>query len=344
MPEIPEADTIQVSSPPPIAPSNRPQPPVTDEWDLPDSKFDPELDLPPEALLPSAAKPAVVPPSPPPAPPPAPVSKHSARLTRLATNLGMTQAEINGYSPDELLRETQAAQIEFAHVATINRNRESVEQFNRAPKPPEPPVEEPIDLGLGEDEAEFDPRLIGVMKNIVKQNRDLQKELKETQGRIVAREAETVYDHLDRRFSEKANIFGQGRRGEVQRQSREFKRRAAFVEILKGMQDKPGSLDQKFDFVYDALYGTDPAPTTEPPVEPAPEPEPPKPTPPRHPDTGRFTAQEWNDAALARPTQRRGSQEPKGPNRAVKAVAAKMRENGTLDEFGGGVEEQGLPD
>jgi hypothetical protein len=319
-----------------------------------DDEFDPELDLP---LQPAPKKPAAtsVPGEPPaapvtseppapasPAPPaPAPKPRHPRLLRQqaidLGARLGVTPAQIDAASTEDLEDWVEYQQAQRLH------------QTRAQPEPAAAQQRDELDLDL--DESQYDPGLVNALKKFSgaakkqrDENRQLHEKLTAFEQREAQRRASSTAEQFDAAFDALgdgyAPRFGKGDIGAVS--EAEAKRRLA-VLLTAGIDvnnpPPPRVLRQRLREAAETLYGAAEAraPEAPPPAAPAP-----KPTPPKDPVNGRFvppTAEQWDAAALGRPSARNGAPEPHGVKRATRAVAALIRER-----FADSDEENDLPE
>lgn len=338
----------------PAAPAAPPAPPTpADDFEPEDYGYDPELDGP---YIHAPAKPAATPaepapsqPSEPAFPPGAPKPQagvHDPRLAAAARDYGFSDEEIAQYSPQEL----QAA------VGASYRAWSLAQQQWRQPEPAQPPPQkapdEPqIDWGRHADETgsqrpfteeDVSPAIAHVLKQQAKELASLKAQLAERQQAEQRREAETMAERLDRLFEGRSDLFGKGAGRELRPESPEMLKRMGVLGVMERLS---GSIEQRYQKAVEAMYGAAPVVASE--LEPK------KPAPPRDPETGRIISREeserraaqerWQAGGLARPTQRVAADLPKGPQRAVRALAAHMRDSGLAVEDYGGPEEEGLP-
>ena len=297
-----------------------------------DGKFDGELDLAPppkpKAETPSPdGKPPAKPPAAPPASPPPPPAKpqHSKRVLRMATDLGIPQAEIDAASPEDLddrvyVENREAiARIQTARgqdqVAAGGAGRQTPAEGGGQQQPP-PPAESKFELEL-EGKDTYDPDLIAAVEKMaggfMKEIADLKAQLGGVVQRDVAKERETAFETVDRVFAARPAVFGAGKRSEIGKDSAELARRMAVLQMVDGMKGSE-PLEQKLALAADRLFGPA-APASPPPA-------------PRRPAPSK---EKWKEGGLAAPTQRDHADEPKGETRATKAVAAKLSELGLTD-------------
>lgn len=305
-----------------------PEQQLLEEYDVGDSAFDPVLDSPVEDL-------------PPEKPPETPErardeqgrflpekTNHPKSLVRMARDYGIAESLIDSMSTEDLADEVNVERLK-AHSVSRDSRHLSPEDRQSPEGEQSPPTKNPeTDDSLGLDEetrASIHEPILKLLQNQAREIRELKASLGAITQAEAARANESAVETADRIFAEDEQIFGKGKRSELKDGTPECVRRLAVWELAR-TQD--GSVEQKIRKAREILFGKK------------------EPTPNRSESTERqpaITTEEWEESALARPTQRQGSREPKGVRRAEKAVAARLRENGqTLDDFG--PEEAGLPD
>lgn len=323
-----------------------------EQYDLPDSQFDPELDAirgesaaepKPEAEL--EAKPDA---------PEAPRGQggkfHSPRVVAQAKALGIDEEEIQSLSPRDLRESVRDILFERA-IQTRETNQHNAHSAPAVPSAPSAPVEparnEQDELDWGQDEegnplkeSDYPKHVAALMKTVhdqAKRLKAIESSLGQVRGYVEGQARQTQAQIADKFFAQHPDLFGEGTVDDVDRESVEFERRA--LVIGKAMK-----LDAKVPFPQRlkkaaALFGVTekakPAPASEPSYEGG-EDEP-------IPAKGRITPEQWKAGRLGPATSRNGSPEPKGDRRAAKGVARLMSEKGWSADDLGGVEEQGLP-
>lgn len=259
-----------------------------------------------------------------PAPPP-PVSSHThpAKLAQMALDYGFSDQEIAARPTDQLAEavyHVQKKTLEMARQLSAERETTRATERPPSPAPPEPPPEEE---GLGLDETQYDPGLMGVIKQQRSELKALRERLDFNERREQARANEGVAERVDRAFGRHEAVLGKGRRQELNKDSAEYARRLAVL----GMVDRDTShrsLEEKIDRAVEVLYGTQaPAPALT------------------------RQQQRWAEGGVARPTSRAAEQEPPGVKKARRAVAEQLAQLGrggespdngeaTADDFLGG--------
>jgi hypothetical protein len=186
-------------------------------------------------------------------------------------------------------------------------------QPTQQPRRQAPPQEDEFTF----DPADYDPNVakaLGIVRDQAKEIKQLKQMVQGLARNEQIRQFETAAQHLDRRFAEREEVFGKGTVRSIDPNSLHATRRRAVVALLDQFKGQPGTFDEKYDRIVSELYGAG--------EEPAP-----KPSRTRMGvGIAAGTEEEWEQGAVARPTHRETRNEPKGVERAVKAVADKMRE------------------
>lgn len=258
-----------------------------------------------------------------------PAARHSQGKISIALDLGLTQAEIEASTPEELDRT----------VYQLYRQRQQIQQemlrtrgFEAALSPPPaavpvtPQPADEYDFSFPE-ESILEPAVLdtlkkigGSVKTLAKRNKELEEKLVSYERAEAGRRQESLAETLDRIFdgldAKHPGMFGKGRGSAMQPGSHELLRRIAVVNMIDRLQ---GSLEERVSQAAAIVAGP---PAQQPP---------PRPVPPKNPADGRFITPElerWNNATLNRPTQRAGSTEPTGVEKATQSVAAYLRDAG----------------
>jgi hypothetical protein len=327
------------------------------EYDLGDTSMaalnppEPEKKPDPKPAQATAPAPAPTEPKPQAAEPPAP--KHSARVLRMAKDFGIADAVIKGTTPEALdelvydLHSRSLAEAREANRAGALRGASERGPSSTAPgpgstpvpRPGTPPAEDAIDWGeetlpdgkkVKFTEDEIAPAIVHVVRSLKREITELKGKLTATEQREQERQFSSVADEADGAFDSLGGIFGKGTRHDLTPGSAEHTLRLA---LLADLQATPPSEKRVRDAIvararakYPSLF---PAGAETPhPAAPA------KPLPPRAQD-GTFTrpaaagatAEDYEAAGLARPTQRNGKAE-KGARAAEQAAANWMNNNG----------------
>lgn len=311
---------------------------VLEQYDPGAGEFDPELDARPEPkkqapqkdpetgrFLPNKAK-------------------HPASLVTRAKGLGLSDEEIGQYETADLRSEISQLQnerlIERTN-ASIQRAIDSPEPENPRPQvmPREeaPPVDDAFDLGVPADKYSED-LISDLSRALTKLRNDLRAEFKESLEKEVGpvrqfqshQQATAVLNKLDKKFAAKPEIYGAGATEDLAPESPERFRREAVLGQMSGLlKSKRATTPEKdWEKIDSLLYPGKPKPhVEEQPVE-------------RNGHQPRFTQDQWDESASPMPTHRKPAAEPHGDRRAVKAVAAKLREQNQSNGYGD--EEQDL--
>lgn len=228
--------------------------------------------------------------------------------------------------------------IDATPTGTLNRlvntqlraelaHRQEVARFQSLDRPapaPAPKAEEPpADDELG-DMSEWDPRLAGILQNLHRTNKDLQSKLDAAEKREQARVAKSLEEQIDLAFEslgpEYERYFGQGPIADLPENAPERKRRlAAFQTAAVDLKSvTPARLKKQLKEAADTLYPAAPAPAADPKKDPGAY---------GAPTNGkRITPEQWDRAATAPPTQRRGAAEPAGEEKARADLERKVQE------------------
>jgi hypothetical protein len=227
---------------------------------------------------------------------------HSKNSLRLAGELGFSQSEIESLSPSELDDAVYWSSKQLLTQAREGSKERTMHEAMAAPPRAEP--EKQVDEKLMDNEEEYDPTLLSILKQQKREIADLKKTLEDLQSRDRAREAQTVSERIDNAFtslgSEYESYFGSGTVEELDRKGPEYKRRLAVLSLVQQGGGK-GTLESKIRQTAKDLFG-------------------------ERQRGQRISKEEWSEAALARPTQRLNANEPPGREKAIKTVAAIQRE------------------
>jgi hypothetical protein len=288
---------------------------------------------------------------------------HPSWLYSVASDLGITKEECDELSPGALgnaIRRARRAEQGASRQASRDDVRMSArgnswtEPHNPAPEPPAP-VEDPFDLTGIEDQ--LDPKFRRYLKAL-KERADkvdaLEQQLAGFGQREQQRELTSNAQVLDAAFEalgdEYKDVFGDGDAAELgPEHAAEMKRRVHVVQDALGNTPAQSltrrQLHKKIKEAAEMLFpkqagGRTPAAggRAEPPdpyaaaQQQAPRPArrqaPSAPPAPRASNRAVPTEQEWDDATLAQPTQRRGGSEPNGRAKAIRSVQEIMRQGG----------------
>ena len=251
----------------------------------------------------------------------------SAWLVQKAEGLGLPSALIAGAS-DEVL--SRAVIEQMGRLSAERSAPRVVETVSNPVQISQTPAEESaFDWGEMDDRDDagrpvkrkvsrddLHPAIANVIERQDKQIRELKKALEGmTRGQQESAEQSFV-QRLDAAFSKSPELFGAGS-GESLKGTAEFARRQVVYQQIMAMppESRRGmTVEQAVDAVAKTLFGKGAAK----PIRPS--------------------AEEWNEGAVAVPTQRKGGGEPEGRDRAISSVSEYLRETGgapgtSLDEF-----------
>lgn len=303
---------------------------LVSEYELPTSAYEPELDdtFPESKTAPQAATapPATPEPATPPRNPDGTFAKkpHSQHLIRLATQLGMTEAEINDTPSAELREAVRDMQME-ALLRQSQNNTASNAVRQDVPAPPAP--EEEYQL----DEGQYDPGLVKAHKYLVGELAQVKAQLAQIRDYHIQQQNQTIGEQIDGTF-ERLNIpaLGKGKRHDFKQDSPEYRRRVAVLEEANRIEH--GSMAEKIEKAAKTLFGESK------PAEPVS-------TSASTELSQRSPTQEaWINGTVAKPTQRAPAKMPHGVQRAYKTIGEKFREKNLTEDSFDGIEEAGLPE
>lgn len=250
--------------------------------------------------------------------------EHDPLILEMASEFGITADEAASMKPDEM-----SATVRRMRRFAATTRRDEPQQTPGPRQQIETPVEEPIDLGI--DESAYDPAFVALMKNQIKEKRDLQKKLDQITGHLQQQSQQQMYNEATRVFEALPSVFGAG---VVEPGTAEFaKRRATWQEAADDKSNLPFAQKIKIAAVklgYAATGKTQ------------------KPANPYAEEQIAADTKRWNDAALGLPSNRTGASDaiPLGPKKAAASVAAKM-EAWAKEASGAGTEQDildGFPD
>ncbi len=320
--EITVANLVEPTPAKPAAPAPTPaqqkHQKLVEEYELPDSSFNPDIQAVPPVPepVPAVARSEPAPPTKP---------KHSSRVLRMASDFGIPQAEIDGTEPEaletaldvmtrQMLQERQVFQKTLTERATPEQSA--------APVAPAPSAATGFDLGLSkEDEEAFDPRFLSVIKKMGEEITNLKGQLSGIGQREQVRERESFQQRCDTAFSKYESILGKGSYSELNPAGPELRRRQAVLDTAARDQSKV-PFERKIAAAVEALFGQQAAAVITPPAG---TPESPPAPPARDQKTGRYTTEQWNASATARPSHRETPGLPPGKERATAALADEMK-------------------
>lgn len=281
---------------------------------------------------------------------------HLSVYRQLAKREGYEDDEVAAMTADELYRVARMASRKAASDAKPStRQSESVAPVSVAK--PEPQSEPEIDLGWGEEEVDgvltklsdknYDPGLVRVLKNIVKENRELRNIVQGIGGHLHAQEQNKVFDEIDTLFSQRPELFGSGSRSDIESGSPEHAKRVAVVRLMDELAKTHKELGVKSTFkqrhaqAVHALFGGSAENLASVEVGAPNSAVPQKASRERDPETGHFLTdaqierrlrqEAWVRGGVAQPTQREPDELPPGDRKARRGIAKHLAANGHVD-------------
>ena len=305
----------------------------------------------PAAVLPPATE------SSPQSPASTPSRNHPEWLIEQARDLGISNQEMENYTSNNLGILITRTRALLRAQQEDSRRQQALEQRPQPAAPVEPPPpkltpEEEMAKDLETDVSEWDP---ASLKLFTKLYQKMTAKVAAVEGSVnqvgqVVRttQANTAAQHIDLGFAALGPaaeaIIGKGGINDLPPNSKEVGRRKLIVQAAGINPHNPPTgqaLVAKLKEGYDAVYGgvtpggqaVQPNAYASGPGQPAAPQQPVASERPRGPD-GRFlpTAQEWDEGAVAKPTQRQARAEGDPTANAVAAVRKKMDEQGLLDD------------
>lgn len=258
----------------------------------------------------------------PPAPLPAEAAppRHDPYFVGLAEDFGIPKSEIDSCTPDALkavIRREQRSQ-------RAERDRLRSETPRDPPRTPGPqPAKTPeFDLDLGEDQ--YDPKIAGLAKALqhaLSEIESLRGDVGGVKGYVEGQVQLTNRQQADRFFAKNEARYGRGAREDLADDSPHLQRRMALLNVAATIARNGESHAQAMARAEKVVYGDSAAP--KPNDEPTPR------------------QREWEEAGVARPTQRTPGEEPKGVRRAKRVLAEIQNESYRAN---GSQEHSELPD
>lgn len=272
---------------------------------------------------------------------------HPSYLIEAAKEAGFDDNEIASIPTDQLHAQVHRAQ-RAARLAQ-QQEREAFARIHGQERPQQPreqaPPPEPDDnLVIDELEKEgYDPRLMKTMRKLIARNKELET-IKSEIGNVAHRERErsvtTNTEKIEAAFESLGPdfhvYFGDGAASEMANGSPELRRRRMMLADagINFDKDSVQAIKKKIKAAAEIAYG--PVLNKKKPVEEVPD-----------PYAGvvkssktngqRFTNEEWDAAAVARPTHRDNAELPLGDERAIRNLAKKM---GKTADLSGQVQQQ----
>lgn len=235
-------------------------------------------------------------------PPTEKVEEHSRTLVRRAISVGMSDEEIDS-TPVGKLEDLVWARHEAAlHEARQSRQKEADAGSMKAMVP----VEDEDILTFGEAEKDLADEFKKPLKEAFSRQAKEIKELKAQIERLTQsdnqRQAMSFAEQVDRHFEKHKAHLGEGRGLEMSPDDPYLARRKAVLLLCQA--DQRGTLAQKIDRAVKTLYGASTPAKADDAV----------------PEPIQQRRKEWDGAALVKPTNRAGAEEPLGKERAIRAV------------------------
>lgn len=329
---------------------------LTEQYELPDSSFDPELDG-----IQVPGTPAVTPTDQtPPAANTEPAGPPKGKGGQFLSPRLVARAKALGIDADEIANSTAAELREAVNDITVERllsqQISAVGNSNQpapvapaqaatpAPAQPAPQADDfAFDWGTSDDGAKLTaedhaPWAQNLVKLVSEQARTI-KELREQVGQhgqyVQGQIQRTLSQEADAYFAEHPDVFGEGTVDLIDKNSIEFERRKLVIGRLGQITD--GSFRDRLSKA-GSIFVPAGAPAAKPVRQDEPQPN-------GHGPANRMTRQRWDAGTLGPTTQRKGAPEPKGTRAAERAVAAKLNSIGQVNGDGfSGDEEFGLPE
>lgn len=278
---------------------------------------------------------------------PDPLAKLPSYLVEQARDFGFSDDEIGemsvnvlGKTINQMHRQQHALRNSFA------RERQISDGQVRAPEP-KPPEEPDVDLGI-DNEADYDPKLLGALKKLARANRDEVKALKGELAQRDMRDRErgnrrsvAMIDAAFAALPEYEKIFGKGPGTQLGSDKPEMRRRIAVLRMANVDKSEIVSVAELKAQIKQATEDLYPSSFISPEADPyaAADKKPEK----NGKAKPRITEEEWADGALARPTQRKGADVVKGDALAVANMEKRLRDKGG-DTIADAEEMDGFPD
>lgn len=226
--------------------------------------------------------------------------KHAKISLRLGKSVGLSDAEMDALSDEELADEIFARQQELIAERRVAAKAEK----------PAPKVEDEFKPDWGDvDPEDIDPGIVKMMNKLAKQNHDLTKQLAQREMTEKQRSVQTLRQRIDAAFETAPEFFGKGKVGD---RSKEAARRSAVVGQLARMQqlgEATGDVEADFAAAVEAV-GFD--------------------LPKKTDRAKQAEIDAWNKGGIARPTARKPGDKPKGTDKAVETLDAAMDRNGFI--------------
>lgn len=257
-----------------------------------------------------------------------PKHSHPDRLVAEARTLGISDEDIAAMSAADLRADVRDARLE----RMLNRRDQTVNAaLDREPAPqPAAPTAPAFEVPEFSDEYDDNIRALAkTVKTLTERLAALEGGVGEIKGFHQAQANKTLTEQCDAFFAKDPDLYGKGGVDDLKADGPEMARRMVVIEQAKKL-DRNLPVAVKLQKAQDTIYPgarKAPVPATPPPAEP-------KPTRP--------TPEQWQEAGVARPTQREGGAEPAGKKKAMETIQRYYQENGVgrdepnvADEFPG---------
>lgn len=257
------------------------------------------------------------------APPEPPAHQY---LIDQAAELGFKASDLEGMSPAAISRAIFATLKNQAAFRAQQADARTIQEAATPQRPPAVPAKDEFAEAMGSElHANLDPGLVGLLRSQHDEIKRLKAEHSLSKQQEMQREytrgAQLLDDHFEALGPEYERIFGKGPAGELGETGAASLKRRLMVLGECGVNTNnvtPKSF-AKIKAAVELLYlapqkaatAVDPYAAT---------------------GTPRVTAEQWNGAGLARPTQRNGAAEPKGDAKAVANLERKMADAGMLGD------------
>ena len=262
-----------------------------------------------------------------------PVASHSAVLVQYAKDLGYTDDEIKEFSTPALTaavtrayRDRERIRGEFANQRSFDQNAVKTP----APSPTlsrTPPEQDDFDFSDVESQG-YAPELLAAikrnMKKLADQHKPVKDKLEAFEKREQEREQSSTRERIDLAFEALGDgyqkIFGAGSGNDLMAAGTpEYDRRCALISVAALKPEDLTSakrIHAKLKAAAERIYPLEGAQEGAGVYEDA-----------LRKPSQRITPEQWKNGTVARPTERKGSGLPPGDEKAIKNLAARMRED-----------------
>lgn len=281
------------------------------------------------------------------APEPKSAPRHSARMLQLAADFGLGKEEAEEMSPDrlqDLIYNLTRHAAKASRERQVEQAQETDRRLSQEPAPVAQPAEEDDYAHL---RGKWDDEIVNEFSKLAKKNKELEAGHQKFVAEANQRESQTYSNILDDSFADLGpqyeRLLGSVGMSQLDPASPEAqRRRAIFSAAAIDFKQRPGArtVAQKIKAAAQMLLGHQipPAPKPKETVglygEPTGETQP-RAALPRDPATGRILPRDQVEQLeqaidwatdVARPTHRKGANEPNGVAKATKSLEAKMHE------------------